>query len=115
MKQIIAYIKPAVLERVTEAIRLVAGLTGMSAVENNGFGRVKGAVRKRVDSQINYFTRNVRIVIMASDAVVWEIVDAIRQHAWTGEKREGKFYVINVLEAVRIRTNERWYCPTGIC
>jgi len=107
MKQIIAYIKPAVLERVTEAIRLVAGLTGMSAVENNGFGRVKGAVRKSVDSQINYFARNVRITIMASDAVVWEIVDAIRQQAWTSEKGGGKFYVINVLEAVRIRTHAR--------
>jgi nitrogen regulatory protein PII len=74
MKQIIAYIKPAVLERVAEALRHVEGLTGMSAMENNGFGCGKGANRKKVDSQINYFTRNVRVEIMASDAIVWEVV-----------------------------------------
>jgi len=107
MKQIIAYIKPAVLERVTKALRHVEGMTGMSTAENNGFGRGKGADRKKVDSQINYFTRNVRVEIMASDAVAWEVVDVIRQQAWTGEQGEGKIYVLDVVEAVRIRTNER--------
>lgn len=107
MKQIIAYIKPAVLERVTEALRHIEGLTGMSVAENNGFGRGKGATRKRVDSQINYFTRNVRMEIMVSDAIAGEVVEAIQQQAWTGEKGEGKIYVLDVVEAVRIRTNER--------
>jgi nitrogen regulatory protein P-II 1 len=107
MKQIIAYIKPVVLDRVTEAVRHIEGLTGMSATENNGFGRGKGATRPRVDSQINYFSRNVRIEIMVSDAIVWEVVDAIRQQAWTGEQGEGKIYVLDVVEAIRIRTNER--------
>lgn len=107
MKQIVAYIKPAVLEQVTEALRHVEGLTGMSATENNGFGRGKGASRKKVDSQINYFSRNVRIEIMVSDAIVWEVVDAIRQQAWTGEQGDGKIYVLEAVEVVRIRTNER--------
>lgn len=107
MKQIIAYIKPAALELVTEALRHVDGLTGMSAMENNGFGRGKGANHKRVDSQINRFNRNVRLEIMVSDAVVWEVVDTIRQQAWRGEHGEGKIYVLDVVEAVRIRTNER--------
>lgn len=107
MKQIIAFIKPAALERVTEALRHVDGLTGMSAAENNGFGRGKGAAHKRVDSQLNYFSRNVRVEIMVSDAVAWEVVDAIRQQAWTGEKGEGKIYILDVVEAVRISTNER--------
>ncbi|BCS52830.1 P-II family nitrogen regulator [Geobacter sp. SVR] len=107
MKQVIAYIKPAIFERVTEALRHIDGLTGMSAVENNGFGRGKGANRRKVDSQINYFSRNIRIEIMVSDALVWEVVDSIRQQAWTGEQGEGKIYVLDVVEAVRIRTNER--------
>lgn len=107
MKQIIAYIKPSVLEKVTEALRLVEGLSGMSAVENNGFGRGKGAGRKKVDSQINYFSRNVRLEFFVPDAIVWEVVDAIQQTVWTGERGEGKIYVLNVEEAVRIRTNER--------
>lgn len=107
MKQIIAYIKPAVLERVTEAIRHIDGLSGMSVMENNGFGRGKGENRKKIDSQINYFSRNVRIEIMVSDTIVREAVDAIRQQAWTGEQGEGKIYVLEVVEAIRIRTNER--------
>lgn len=107
MKQVIAYIMPAVLERVTEALRHVDGLTGMSAMENNAFGRGKGAGRKNADSQVNYFGRNVRLEIMVSDAIVWEVVDTIQKKAWTGERGEGKINVLNVEEAVRIRTNER--------
>lgn len=107
MKQIIAYIKPSALELVTEGLRNVEGLTGMSAMESNGFGRGKGAICKRVDSQINRFSRNVRIEIMVSDAIVWEVVDTIRQQAWSGDKGEGKIYVLDVVGAVRVRTNER--------
>jgi nitrogen regulatory protein P-II 1 len=107
MKQVIAYIKPAALELVTEALRHVDGLSGMSAMENNGFGRGKGANCKRVDSQINCFSRNVRIEIMVTDAIVWNVVDTIRQQAWSGERGEGKIYVLDVIEAVRVRTNER--------
>lgn len=107
MKQVIAYIKPSALELVTEGLRNVEGLTGMSAMENNDFGRGKGANCKRVDSQINRFSRNVRIEIMVTDAIVWEVVETIRQQAWTGEKGEGKIYVLDVVEAVRVRTNER--------
>ncbi len=107
MKQIIAYIKPAVLERVTEALRHIDGLTGMSVTESSGFGRGKGASRPSPDSQITYFRKNVRVEVMVSDAVVWEVVDAIRQQAWAGEKGEGKIYVLDIVEAVRIRTNER--------
>lgn len=107
MKQIIAYIKPAVLERVTEALRSLEGLTGMSVTENSGFGRGDRAVRQGDDNQITYFVRNMRLEIMVSDAIVWEVVDTIRQQAWTGEHGEGKIYVIDVVEAVRIRTNER--------
>jgi len=107
MKQIIAYVKPAVLERVTEALRQIEGLTGMSVMENSGFGRGHDAGRQGDYSQINYFIRNMRLEIMVSDAIVWDVVDAIRQQAWAGEHDEGKIYVLDVVEAVRIRTNER--------
>lgn len=107
MKQIIAFIKPAVVERVTEALRHIEGLTGMSMTENQGFGRGKGGSRKELDSRISYFTTNFRMEIMVCDAIVREVVDAIRQQAWTGEQGEGKIYILDVMEAVRIRTNER--------
>lgn len=107
MKQIIAYIKPAVVERVTEKLRQISGLTGMSIMENSGFGRGKGASCRPVDSSIIYFRKNIRLEIMVSDSMVWEIVDCIQQQAWAGEKGEGKIYVLDIVEAVRIRTNER--------
>jgi nitrogen regulatory protein PII len=108
MKQIIAYIRPAVLERVTEALRLIHGLTGMSVMETRGFGQGKGAsCRDQSDTEITYFCKKVRIELMVSEAIVREVVDTIQQKAWTGERGEGKIYVLNVEEAVRILTNER--------
>lgn len=107
MKQVIAFIKPAVLERVTEALRQVEGLTGMSVLDNFGFGAGKGAARTRPDLDINYFCKNVRLEVMATDAVALQVVDVIQKQAWTGDKGEGKIYVVEVSEAVRIRTNER--------
>ena len=44
---------------------------------------------------------------MVSDLAVWDVVDAIRRQAWTGEHGEGKIYLLEPVEAVRIRTNER--------
>lgn len=107
MKQIIAYIKPGVIEQVTEALRCVDGLTGMSVIDIKGFGRGRGAFPSLINSQVTPFSRKVRIEIMVSDAIVWEVVDTIQQKAWTGEQGEGKIYVVDVIEAVRVRTNER--------
>jgi nitrogen regulatory protein PII len=108
MKQIIAFIRPAVLERATEALRLIHGLTGMSVMEARGFGQGKGAsCRDQCDTEITNFCKKVRIELMVADAIVWEVVDTIQQKAWTGERGEGKIYVLDVVEAVRIRTNER--------
>ena len=108
MKQIIAYIRPAVLERVTEALRFIDGLTGMSVMEVKGFGQGRGvSFRDQGGTEITYFSEKARIELMVSDGNVGEVVDTIQQKAWTGEKGEGKIYVLNVEEAVRIRTNER--------
>lgn len=107
MKQIIAYIKPAIVERVTDALRNVDGLTGMSVIDARGFGRGRGAFPSLINSQVTPFNRKVRIEIMTSDAIVWEVVDTIQQQALTGEQGDGKIYVLNVAEAVRVRTNER--------
>ncbi len=108
MKQIIAYIRPVVLERVTEELRLLGGLTGMSVMNIKGFGQGRGFGRRDVSGEdITYFRDNGRVELMVSDALAVEVVDAIRAKAWTGERGEGKIYVLNVEEAVRIRTNER--------
>ncbi len=108
MKQIIAYIRPAVLERVTEVLREIKGLSGMSVLDIKGFGQGKGAFcRDERDGEITWFCQFVRIELMVSDTILGEVVEAIREQAWTGERGEGKIYILEVVEAVRIRTNER--------
>lgn len=108
MKQIITYIRPAVLERVTEALRAIEGLTGMSVMEIRGFGQGRGASCQDLnDTELTYFCKKIRIELMVVDAIAQEAVDTIQEKARTGERGEGKIYVVNVEEAVRIRTNER--------
>ena len=97
MKQIIAYIRPAVLERVTEALRFIDGLTGMSVMEVKGFGQGRGiSFRDQGGTEINYFSEKVRIELMVSDSNIGKAVDTIQKKAWTGEKGEGKIYILNV-------------------
>lgn len=108
MKQIIAYIRPALLETVTVALRSIHDLTGMSVMETKGFGKGKGSsCQDQSDTELTYFSKKVRIELMVSDSIVWEVVNRIQQTAWAGERGEGKIYVLNVEEAVRIQTNER--------
>lgn len=108
MKQIIAYIRPIMLDKVTQALKQVEGLTGMSVVEIRGFGRGRGLFgEERQEEEITSFRRKLRIEIMAADSLASIVVDTIRENASTGEQGEGKIYVLNVEEAVRIRTNER--------
>lgn len=77
-------------------------------MEIKGFGQGKGiSFREQSDTELTYFCKKIRIELMVSAALVWRVVDIIQQKAWTGEKGEGKIYVLNVEEAVRIRTNER--------
>lgn len=44
---------------------------------------------------------------MVTDDIVWDVVGTIRPQAWSGEHGEGKIHVLDVVEAVRVRTNER--------
>ena len=108
MKQIIAYIRPAVLERTTEAIREINGVSGMSVMDIKGFGQGKGVCcRDARDEEITWFCKYIRMELMVSDTLAGVVVETIREKAWSGEKGEGKIYVLNIEEAVRIRTNER--------
>lgn len=109
MKMIIAYIRPSALERVTEALRFVDGLTGMSVMEAKGFGRGRGVNYNEITDETNYFffTPKSRMEIMVTDHAVEVVIETIRQQAYTGEKGEGKIFVLNLENAVRIRTNER--------
>ncbi len=106
MKRIEAIIRPAKLDEVKEALN-ESGITGMTVYETKGFGRTGG--RKEVYRGSAYvvdFVPKVMIEIVAADGLVPIILETIQRSARTGKLGDGKIFVSDVLEVVRIRTGE---------
>ena len=107
MKLIIAIIKPFKLEEVKEALAAV-GVEGMTVTEVKGFGRQKGHTEIYRGSEYTVdFLPKTKLEIVVGDDLVAKAVDAIAAAAKTGKIGDGKIFVQNVLEVVRIRTAER--------
>jgi nitrogen regulatory protein P-II 1 len=107
MKMVQAIIVPHKLDEVKEALAEV-GITGMTVSEAKGFGRTGG--RREVYRGSAYvvdFVPKVRIEIAAADDLVGTVIDTIERAARTGKIGDGKIFVYDLLEAVRIRTGER--------
>jgi nitrogen regulatory protein P-II 1 len=106
VKKIEAVIKPFKLDEVKEALQEV-GLQGITVTEAKGFGRQKGhAELYRGAEYIVDFLPKVKIEIVISDDLVEKAIDAIRRAAQTGRIGDGKIFVSNIEEAIRIRTGE---------
>ena len=104
MKKIEAIIKPFKLDEVKEALQEV-GLQGITVTEAKGFGRQKGhAELYRGAEYIVDFLPKVKIEIVIGDDLVEKAIDAIRRAAQTGRIGDGKIFVSNIEEAIRIRT-----------
>jgi nitrogen regulatory protein P-II 1 len=106
MKSIQAIIRPSKLDEVKEALSEV-GIAGMTVSETKGFGRTGG--RKEVYRGSAYvvdFVPKVMVEIVAPDNLVDTILDVIVRSAKTGKIGDGKIFVYDVIEAVRIRTGE---------
>ena len=107
MKKVEAIIKPFKLEDVKEALSEV-GVEGMTVVEVKGFGRQKGHTEIYRGSEYTVdFLPKVKIEVVDEDSRSETVVDAIVKAANTGKIGDGKVFVSDVLEAVRIRTGER--------
>ena len=106
MKKIEAIIKPFKLDEVKEALQEV-GLQGITVTEAKGFGRQKGHTELyRGAEYVVDFLPKVKVEIVLGDDMVEKAVDAIRSAAQTGRIGDGKIFVSNIEEAVRIRTGE---------
>jgi nitrogen regulatory protein P-II 1 len=106
VKRIEAIIRPYKLDEVKEALFEV-GIKGMTVSEVKGFGRTGG--RKEVYRGSSYvvdFVSKVKLEIVAPDDLVTTIVDAIERSAKSGKIGDGKIFIDDVLDAVRIRTGE---------
>jgi len=107
MKKIEAVIKPFKLDEVKEALHEV-GLQGITVVEAKGFGRQKGHTELyRGAEYVVDFLPKVKIEVVCGDDLVERAVEAIINAARTGRIGDGKIFVTDVQEAVRIRTGER--------
>ena len=106
MKKIEAIIKPFKLEEVKDALNGI-GIEGMTVSEVKGFGRQKGHTELyRGAEYVVDFLPKVKIEIVIEDARVEASVEAIQKAARTGRIGDGKIFVLNVEEAIRIRTGE---------
>ena len=107
MKKIEAIIKPFKLDEVREALSEL-GIMGLTTTEVKGFGRQKGHTELyRGAEYVVDFLPKVKLDIFVADAIVDKVIDSITKTAHTGKIGDGKIFVINVEDAIRIRTGEK--------
>ena len=106
MKKIEAIIKPFKLDEVKEALQEI-GLQGITVIEAKGFGRQKGHTELyRGAEYVVDFLPKVKIEVVLNDDMLDKAVEAIQKSAKTGRIGDGKIFISNIEEAIRIRTGE---------
>jgi nitrogen regulatory protein P-II 1 len=106
MKKIEAIIKPFKLDEVKESLHAV-GLQGMTVLEAKGFGRQRGHTELyRGAEYIVDFLPKLKIEVVVSDAQLEAALAAITKSAHTGKIGDGKIFVSEITEVIRIRTGE---------
>ena len=107
MKKIEAIIKPFKLSDVKEALHEI-DLSGMTIIDVKGFGRQRG--HEGIDSHDDYsdeFLAKIKIEVVIDDKLLKKAIDTIQKTANTGKIGDGKIFVTNIEEAIRIRTGEK--------
>ena len=106
MKYIIAIIQPGKLDAVQEALGVI-GISGMTVSEVQGYGRPKGKseVYRGAEYAVNYIPK-IKIEVAVEKKVSEDVVAAIKTAAGTGKIGDGKIFVLDVSQAVRVRTGE---------
>ncbi|MCI2285677.1 P-II family nitrogen regulator [Colwellia sp. MSW7] len=107
MKIVNAIIKPFKLDDVREAISEI-GVEGITVCEVKGFGRQKGHTElyRGAEYQVDFLPK-VKLEIAVNDDIVERLVDAISKAAYTGKIGDGKIFVYNLEQVIRIRTGEQ--------
>ncbi len=107
MKLIIAVIKPFKLEEVRTALGEL-GVQGLMVSEVKGYGRQSGhtEIYRGAEYTVN-FVPKLKLEIVVNDGQVDEVIDTVSKTAQTGKIGDGKLFVVNVEQALRVRTGER--------
>jgi nitrogen regulatory protein P-II 2 len=106
MKFVIAIVKPSKLQDVHTALQAV-GVKGMTVTEVRGYGRQKGhtEIYRGAEYQIDFVPKS-KIEIAVDDGDVQRVVETIARTANAGKIGDGKIFVLDLLEAMRVRTGE---------
>lgn len=107
MKFVIAIIKPFKLDEVRDALTS-SGVQGLTATEVKGFGRQKGQteIYRGAEYEVS-FVPKVKIEIAVADELLERVLEAIEEKAKTGKIGDGKIFVLDLEQVVRIRTGEK--------
>ncbi len=106
MKLVMAIIKPFKLDEVREAL-IQVGVQGLTVSEVKGFGRQKGhtEIYRGAEYVVNFLPK-VKVEVVVTDDIAEGVVEAIRETANTGRIGDGKIFVLDIAQAIRIRTGE---------
>ena len=106
LKLVMAVVKPYKLDEVREALTSI-GIQGMTVSEVRGFGRQKGQteIYRGAEYEVNFVPKQ-KIEIVVGDDLVEQVIETIRASAETGSIGDGKVFVLDVEQAMRIRTGE---------
>ena len=106
MKLVVAIIKPFKLDEVREALSAI-GVQGMTVTEVKGFGRQKGQteIYRGAEYSTNMVPK-IKVEVVCAASIADRVVEAIQQSANTGAIGDGKIFVLDLGQAVRIRTGE---------
>lgn len=106
MKKVEAIVKPHKLDEVKNALTQI-GIQGLTVVEVRGFGRQKGHTEHYRGAEYTIdFVPKVKIEVVIPDSALAGVLDAITKAARTGQIGDGKIFVSDLSEAVRIRTGD---------
>jgi len=106
MKKIEAIIRPFKLDDVKEAL-LEEDIRGMTITEVRGYGRQKGHKETYRGSEYQIeFVPKIRIEIVVDDLVAEKVIDTILKSAKTGQVGDGKIFISDISDVIRIRTDE---------
>ena len=106
MKKIEAIIKPFKLDEVKDELNKI-GVLGLTVSEVKGYGRQKGHTElyRGAEYAIDFLPK-IKIEIVISDELIDDVIDVIKKKAQTGRIGDGKIFISNIEETVRIRTGE---------
>lgn len=108
MKEIKAIIQPFMLQKVCEELQRIVGLPGVTVSQVMGWGKALAADTEDTVEESGYiFARKTKLEVVVPDALAGKVVAVIVEAARTGNAGDGKVFVYEVSEVVKIRTGER--------